>query len=282
MLPLRLRQHLRAQRLATGLGGFGVGVLAALVTEWLVVTGGGLLWLVVGIAVIATLAAINLWARRPPGVEVVVSAPQTIRSDQEARRYARRGLICIVPLYRPGRGSPAAAHLPEKWLEAAQEHEWALLQPEASNLLPVIKAIRSHASRLEHCWLIATSGEPTVASASYVPALAAYLREDPKINAIFYYGSRYQISLGDDSEVVKKTYDLVREIVKEAQQRGILPGELIADVTSGMRSLALGMTLASLDREQDLQFVGTRYDAKGDPVGEPFPIIYNFEPILDP
>jgi hypothetical protein len=155
------------------------------------------------------------------------------------------------------------------------------LQVEESNLWPTIEAVVSHASRLEHCWLLATRGQHEPGSSPYAPVLAAYLRERKGVKCRFYYGEAYTISLDDDALVLSKAYDQVQRVVAQATRLGLPPQELVADITSGFRSMALGMVLACLNGDQDVQFEGTRYDKLGQPTGKLFPIIFGFEPTLE-
>jgi hypothetical protein len=281
MLSPRIRQFLRLQRLAMALAGLTFGLLTSVFSNWLSEQGLGVLPWIIGVAVVSGLATIIFFARRPVGIEVAIESPRTIRSPEEARRYARRGFIGFVPLYRPQAGT-AAAHLSAQARAAAVEaRNFELLQVEESNLRPTIEAILSHASRLEYCWLLATRGQNQAGSAPYVALLAAYLHECKGLKCKFIYGEAYTISLDDDALVLSKTYDQVQQIFAQAERLGLAPVEMIADITSGFRSMALGMILACLNGDQDVEFVGTRYDDQGQPAGELFPIIFSFEPTLE-
>ncbi len=97
----------------------------------------------------------------------------------------------------------------------------------------------------------------------------------------FYYGEPFTIWLDDDALVLGKTYDQMKAVLAQALRLKLSPAEVVADITTGIRSMALGMVLACLDGEQDVEFVGTRYNERGQPAGELFPIIFSFEPMLD-
>jgi len=146
----------------------------------------------------------------------------------------------------------------------------------------VIEAITSHSSRLTHCWLIGTSTTDLTRPASqlFIPALVEYLRRERHLQCEFHVGPAYDVPLDDDALVFNKTLDLLRRIFDETHGAGISPSELIADFTSGIRSMTLGMILACLDGERDIEMVGTHYDSQGNWIGQTFPIVFSFEPVL--
>jgi len=168
----------------------------------------------------------------------------------------------------------------EERLAAVERLDFERLNVRESNLQPTLEAILSHAGRLEHCWLLATRGEEVAGSLPYARLLAEYLSTSEGVRCQFHYGEEYTISLNDDALVLNKTYDQVRQVFREAAQLDIPPREMVADITTGVRSMTLGMVLACLDRDQDIEFVGTHYDAQGRPVGNLFPIIFSFEPVM--
>lgn len=253
MLPSQLRQFLRLQRIAMAL-----------------------------IAVVSALAGLILFLRQPTDVPVEMSAPVTMRTAEEAALYARRGFIGFVPLFTPRRDGQAATLSAEEQARAVEALDYDRLRLEESNLQPTIHAIGSHASRLEHCWLVATvNRDPhTPGSLPYARLLAEYLRQRKGLTCQFHYGPDYAIPLEDDPLVLQKTYDRVRLVFQEAERQGISRQDMIADITTGIRSMPFGMILACLSKDQDIEFVGTRYDERGKPVGELFPILFGFEPLV--
>lgn len=281
MLSPQIRQFLQLQRIAMALAGLSFGLLSSIFSDWLADQGFFLLpWLGV-VAIISGLASAIFFLRKPVGVEVAIRSPQTIRSPEEAEQYARRGFIGFTPLYRPNPGTAAAALSAAERAEAVAALDFERLELEASNLYPTIRAITGHASRLEHCWLLATSGRNVSGSLLYAPLLAAYLHQKKGLKCKFYYGAAYSISLDDDALVLSKTYDQVQRVFEQAARLGLAPRELVADITTGVRSMTLGMVLACLSGDQDVEFVGSHYDALGQPAGELFPIIFSFEPNLE-
>jgi hypothetical protein len=280
MFSTRVRQFLQWQKLITWLAGLLFGLLVSVFSNRLSAEWANWLPWVGIIALIVGGVSVWLFLRRPPGIGVAIRSPRTIRSSQEAQQYARRGFVGFVPLYTPQPGTPAASLTVEERLAAAEGLDFERLQPEASNLWPTIEAILSHASRLEHCWLLATRGQSVPGSQPYAQFLAQYLHQHKGLKCKFYYGDVYTIGLDDDALILSKTYDQVQAVLRQAVRLKLSPNEVVADISSGVRSMTLGMVLACLDGDQDVEFVGTRYNDQGQPVGELFPIIFSFEPLL--
>ena len=79
--------------------------------------------------------------------------------------------------------------------------------------------------------------------------------------------------------VLAKTYRLVRAVFDEAARLGISPREIIADITTGFRSMTLGMVLACLDHTRR-RVRGHPHNDRGLPDGSLLPIIFSFEPMV--
>jgi hypothetical protein len=90
----------------------------------------------------------------------------------------------------------------------------------------------------------------------------------------------FAVSLEDETLMCTKIYDLVRRIFSEADKLGISSGNIVGDITTGVRSMPLGMILASMGRERAIQFMGTHYDENGKPGGL-LPMIFSFEPVFE-
>lgn len=276
----RLQRVFPLQQVCFWIAGACAGVFLSAFTTvatgqqaWLTATGAlGLVAFVLGIAV-------ELRERKE--IDVAIECPITITTPEEAREYARRGFIGFVPLYRPQPQSGGARLTAEQRLAAANALDFACLDLEHSNFWPTIQAVKTHASKLEHVWLLPTSGENTAASAPYTNVLVEYLRPHLLATCRIHTGEDYAISLRRDSEVLRRTYKRVRAALGEAEALKLSRRELVADMTTGMRSMVLGMVLACLDREHDIEFVGARYDANGDPIQtDTAPVIFSFEPHL--
>ena len=282
MLSHQLKQFLRLQRIAVGLAGLSFGLLLSVFSNWLSEQWINLLPVVMGVALISGVVSIFFFLRQPPlRIEVAIRAPRIIRSPEQARQYARRGFVGFVPIYTPRRDSPAGQISPEEMRQAVETLDFDRLQLEQSNLRPTIEAITSHASQLEHCWLLATQCQQAAGSLPYAHLLAEYLRRSKGLKCKFHYGAAYVISLDDDALVLSQTYDQIQQVLRQAARLELAPRDLVADITTGFRSMTLGMILASLDRDQDVEFVGTRYDERGQPTAALFPIIFSFEPNLE-
>lgn len=281
MFSPQMRRFLRLQRISMTLAGISFGLLWSILANWLSERWTWLIPIVVAVGLISGLVALALFVRKPIGIDVSIQSPVTIRSPEEAQQHARRGFVGFVPLYTPKRNSSAEALLPEERRQAVEALEFERLGVEESNLQPTIKAILSHSYRLEHCWLLATRGRKASGSLPYARLLAEYLHQHEGIDCKFHYGDEYTISLDDDALVLSKTYHQVRRAMEEAAEFKIPPEEIVADITTGVRSMTLGMILACLDKDQDIEFVGTSYDDRGQPAGDLFPIIFSFEPILE-
>ena len=135
----------------------------------------------------------------------------------------------------------------------------------------------AHKSKLKHCWLITTD-----ASAEYAEFLVKYLKKEENIKCEFNYGKKYKLTMDEESLVVSKTYDLLARIFQEIP-KNIQLTEVITDITTGIKSMSLGTILACLDKERDIEFIGTRYDSDGfldrkNPLHKP--IIFSFDPQL--
>ena len=281
MFSLELKRIMRLQRISIGLAGFCFGLLVSVFSNWIYEKGEKAIYILFAVLVVSGLIAVVLYLRHLGGIEVAIRIPLIIRRPTEAQEYARRGFVGFVPLYTPQRGTEADGLSGEERQQAIESLDFDRLQPEKSNLQPTIVAILSHSSRLEHCWLLATSGEEFAGSLPYAHLLAEYLRQRKGLDCQFHYGEEYTISMDDDALMLDKTYKQVRRVFGEATREKIPPPEMVADITTGVRSAALGMILACLDRDRDIEFVGTRYNEKGRPTGRLFPIIFSFEPILE-
>lgn len=278
----RLRRAFQIRQLTAILTGFTAGLLVDLLSDWLGESGTGLVPVIVAVCVVGFLLSAWFWLRDPGRVGLRLEPVKTVRTEAEKQRTARRGMIACVSLYRPTGRSQAAELSPEEWRTAAEQLDYHALDLVNSNLAPTIDAITTHASRLEHCWLIGTSNtDPQVpGSGIYAPVLEAYLQQECGVECNIHYGSDLDVSLQDDALVFNRTVELMQIIFKEAEGLGLAPADMVADFTSGIRSMSLGIILACLDGDRDIQMIGTRYGADGRWTEDRFPIIFGFEPIL--
>lgn len=277
----RIQKFFRSRQNYRAVAFFLAGILISPLPD-LVMAGG--IFVVIAIALIAVAAwVISLLLPHQPIFDVLIKSPQTIRSPSEEQRYARKVFIGFVPLLKlQGDNAKAFADDADR-KEAIENLDFDRLKLEESNFKPTIHAITSHKDRLEHCWLLTTAGiDPdAVGSRAYVELLVEYLKQHYGLTCHFHYGDRYTISLDEDSQVLSKTYDLVQQAFREIPS-SIAPREVVADISTGFRSMTLGMVLACLDEERDIEFVGTRYnkDGKPDRNSPLVPIIFSFKPNL--
>lgn len=203
-----------------------------------------------------------------------------LRTESDYKLNARKGLIYFIPSYNPVKVEKTKQLTGEQVLAAVENKDYGKLELEKSNFETAIKAITCHKSALRHCWLIATGGKD--GSWYLVPLFEKYLQEQQgMMECKFHYGPDYQVSFeGDDTDVVEKTHRLIKSIFQLAIEKyNLTENDIIADITSGPRSMPLGMILACLDGTRDIEFIGTPYK-NGKPEGKLIPMIFNFEPQL--
>ena len=260
------------QTLATIGFGFVMGVVPGLIAAKSTVAIAG-----IGVGAIA-FWFISLRLQRP-NIDVTIRSPITIRSSQDKQQYARQGFVGFVPAYTPKRESAADKLSAVERLEAIKNLDFDRLGVEESNLQPTIEAICSHQSRLKYCWLLATEGTSTVSSLPYTQFLVEYLQQRRGVDCNFYYGDNYTISMDDDALVLGKTYDLVHRIFQKEVKNKLPAQQMVADISTGVRSMILGMVLACLDEERDIEFVGSKYENDGKIKKDSLcPIIFSFTP----
>jgi len=246
---------------------------------------GGDLWILAALVLLALglwSLALRLTPRRQLVRPVFQRPPLILRTPTEKQAHARQGVVAFISLYTPRPGSPARSLTADERLAAARNLDYKRLDLENSNLWPTIQAITTHVSRLEHCWLVSTTAADVTRHGSflYAPVLAKYLEEACQIPPDRIHGytdDRYAIPLDDDALVTVKTYEVMEKIFTEAEGLGLSNKEMVADFTSGFRSMPLGMILACLDGSRDIQFQGSHYNEQGDPVNGLFPILFDFE-----
>ncbi len=271
------RRALRSERWSAALAGIGLGLVLSFIGNQMTA---GTAPFIAGGAFLAWVVALLLRRLNPPVIDLITRTPLSLHSDTECDENARRAYIGFVPLYTPQPGTEASKLSPNERAEAVETLAFDRLDINLSNLAPTITAIRCHKKNLEHCWLLPTADRSGHGSQPYAYLLAEYLRQREGLTCTFHYGSEYVISLDQDALVFDKTYRRVRAVIGEAMKLGIAPRQMVADITTGVRSMTMGMVLACLDRDQDVEVVGTRYDDRGRPTGDLFPLIFRFEPDL--
>ncbi len=280
MFSSQLKQFIRLERLLSGAMGMLLGLLLSIASDWLVQQQRiQLIWLLIAGMFVLVVIWLVFRLRHPfKDIDVAIQTPLILRDEAEYRRAARRGFVGFTPRYRPLHGSSSAQLQPDELKKAIENHQYEQLDIEHSNLFPTIQAITTHASKLEHCWLITTESEkPEESTQSTAKLLEKYLKTHKKLTCKFH--TYYNIRLDDDGQILNKTYDCVKSIFNQASRMNIKPQDMIVDFTTGTRSMTLGMILASLNGDRNIEFMGTHYDERGHPkTDDVFPIIFSFEP----
>jgi hypothetical protein len=119
------------------------------------------------------------------------------------------------------------------------------------------EAIQYHQPALEHCWLLVTPEMQSQAQAA--------MGHFPDV--------RFAIHPIPDRYNTQACYQDVRHIYdQDAPRLGIVPQEIIADITGGTKPMTMGMIVASLEGGFAIEHIPTAYDAAGRPTG-PLPPI---------
>jgi hypothetical protein len=236
------------------------------------------LWYLVPIFICLAIFIFIIETKRKRLINVALRVT-TARTESEKERTAKKGLVTFVSLYNPLKSPTAGKLTPEEREKAAIEKNYHILDLENSNLQPVIEAICSHKSDLQHCWLIGTTNtEKSKGSLMYQNVLIEFLQKEKSVKCKFHFGEKYAIPIDDDALICEKTYKMIRDIFDKTPSFGLHVKDVIADFTGGIRSMVAGMVLSCLDRDNDIQLVGTKYNRIAQPEGPLFPIHISFEP----
>jgi hypothetical protein len=278
MIPPRIRKYLGFSQLVTSIASLLFGMTISIASNFLSDQWSKFLPYFGGATLVALGLSFWVWLHKPAGMDILIRAPRTVTTEAEALRYARRGFISFVPLFTQ-HGPPSENLAPDERELAIKNLDFEKLHFEKSNLAPTIKAILTHASQLEHCWLLSTTSKNGPGTQKTARLLAEYLKQNYKLSCQFHYGDDLCVTMDEDTEILQKTYDIVKEIFEKAERSlGILGKEMVVNITTGVRSMTLGMVLACLDGERDIEFIGTKYDDNtGKPTGDLLPITFSFE-----
>jgi hypothetical protein len=216
---------------------------------------------------------------KPKDIEVILTAPISLRGDA---RYARKAFVGLVsPMNLHHLDSTVQSELdqePQKLSQLIRDLDFSTLKPESSNLGQLLSGILAHQERLEHCWLVTTPD-----SLRWAELVREYLKVKG-LRCRFYVDEAYTVAAkggSNDSEVVRRTYEVVKAVFLEAGALGLPPTEMVVDITGAWKTLSFAATLACLSKERDIQYVGAEYDAQGKPIRNLLnPIIFSFEPQL--
>lgn len=236
---------------------------------------------IVGVILLALLSFSN----REPSARML--EPRSVRTQADTRR----GLIILTSRFEPGEKRIKDQIPPNSDRQARQEaingllgqaiqnNDTQSLALNNSNLFQAIRAVRAHAEptpgaqgNLAYVWLLSTAG-----STQSAQVLALELEQQfPQLKGRIFHASLadhgYLEIPGQDSdnkELIGRTKEAVTQIFASAEKEQLKPNQLVADVTGGFKTMTIGLTLACLARDRDIQYVSG--------VPEDPPTIYTFE-----
>lgn len=211
-----------------------------------------------------------------------------LNDEPSQKKEARKGLIVFLSLYK--NFIPGNKFSTEELQKIIKEKDYKTLDladTSATNFGHAINAIKAHKSKLEHLWIV-TSKAPlqanAVTSLEYLPVFQEYIEKEidgaKKIKP--HFGKNYSIDITETSNITQRTFELIRDIYKEAKNDfNLNPNDLIVDVTGGFVFMSVGAVLASLTKEQDIEVIGSEYDkVTGNPIGgdKSYPVKIGYAP----
>lgn len=210
-----------------------------------------------------------------------------LRESSQQEENAHKGLVLFLSPFQPQRGSDLEILKntdPDGYNKALQDKDIDKLMLDdttQSNFGHSIVAIKAHKSRLEHVWLICSASKSgkTAQSIDFAPLMEEYIKQKINQNVEVHYGDNYKILLDEDSSVCRQSFKIVKKIYKEARSKYRLKNkDMITDVTGGTKSINIPAILACLNKDEDIQIIGTSYDDYGKFKGDPFPMIIEYKP----
>ena len=239
--------------------GFALGWLTNILSEFFVLPKTTALLITAGIVIALVINTIQLGARIQ-----AKPTPYQVPKGQDATSVhkSKKGLIVTVSLPYP-------------------PIDWNAEIPINSNLYTLLTAIKAHGSSLEYIWLLGTADpKEGKGSGSIFAELKEYinwnreslgLTKDPKIEFLNTIPMEFDNQV---TECVRKTVD---EVFDHAADFGLKQSDIIADCTGGTKSMTLGVILACLEEDRDIQLIGSQYKSDGRPDGSSaFPMIFEY------
>ncbi len=233
------------------------------------------------VVIISIIVFIFLHYRKKYSVEIHT---YVLKEEHEKAEKAQRGLVLLLtPLNSFNSLQVYKSENPEKYEKAIIEMDLDVLNLEdtsRSNYGHLITALKAHQTMLEHVWLICSRSklDLTVQSLNYAPLMEKFIIERINKKIKVHYGLEYSVLLDDDSSVCRASFDLTKKIYKEAKKLKIKTKEIITDATGGTKSISTGVILACLNKDENIQLIGTAYDDNGKPKGEPYPVVIQYAP----
>ncbi|MDP3149829.1 MAG: hypothetical protein Q8N83_11940 [Ignavibacteria bacterium] len=213
-----------------------------------------------------------------------------LKDETAQNKEARKGLVVFLPLYKNFQPTKKFTdEVLKNYLKEGDYNSLDLPNTAATNFGHAINAIKAHKSKLEHVWVVTTRAPlqaNAVTSLEYMPVFKKFIKEEIDIEKKIelHFGKEYSIDITETSQISKKTFELVRDIYKEAKKDFKLnSNEIIVDVTGGFVAMSVGAVLASLAKDQDVQVIGSEYDRiTGNPIGgdKSYPVKIGYAPHL--
>ncbi|MGC9469411.1 MAG: hypothetical protein ACP5HS_12520 [Anaerolineae bacterium] len=108
----------------------------------------------------------------------------------------------------------------------------------------------------DHCWLVMQEVPPVQEAFGRLATDVAALETPVELHPCYIQELEAQAA-----------YHAVREILTRGlQDVGLRPGDVVADITGGLKPLTAGMVLAALAVDAPLEYVETKRDADGNPI----------------
>lgn len=127
-------------------------------------------------------------------------------------------------------------------------------------------AVAFHRPTLKFCWLVGTEDS--------LSTIQSLITENEGVT--FFWGDDYTV----DADEVRSTYDVVsRVLLNEVPALGLKEGDVVADITGGLKPMSAGLSLACTEHQRLMQFMKAPRDAEGKVLrgGLPEPVKVQFQ-----
>jgi hypothetical protein len=229
-------------------------------------------WPILFIASLIVLSILQSWIARK--VETVIVA-DLVSTKEEKQETKRQGLIVFLSLYglSPSGSSKLKA---EPWYDenkeevrikvALEKKDYKALYLDDDSLtnygVPTM-AIKEHATELKYVWIVTSESKRSSlqSSSNFLSTYMTFLREESIVRKEVEFITDYKINIDEDSQVSKRTSEVVQKIYKRASESpfNLSEKQIIVDVTSGTKSMTVGAVLGSIAQERDIQLFTSDY-----------------------
>lgn len=237
----------------------------------------------IGVMVLSIVIFIFLHYRKKLSVDIQT---EVLKEKFQLEENAQRGLLLILSPFTPfGELAKLKNENTVEYESAIKNMDLEVLKLEdtsRSNFGHTVTALKSHKTKLEHVWLICTRSKSgtNVQSITYAPLIEKFIKEKINHKIQVHYDHKYNVLLDDDSAVCHTAFKVVKKIYSEAKKMGIKSEEIITDTTGGSKYISTGVILACMNKDENIQLIGSSYDDDGKLKGEPYPIIIKYKPFL--